>query len=137
MTAAPVPKRTERFLFDTDVLVDYLRDASDAVAFVEERTRGAMTSALVIAELFAGVRDGIERIGLETLVGALDVVPVDAAVAEYGGLARREYGRSHGTGLVDALIAGTVKVTGATLVTLNAKPFAMLPRWQVLVPYRK
>ena len=52
-----------------------------------------------------------------------------------GGLFRRDYGKSHGVGLADALIAATAELAQATLVTLNAKHFPMLPT--VLVPYQK
>jgi len=125
----------ERFLFDTDVLVDYLRGFPEAVQCVEERVRALATSALVVAELYAGVRDGDEREALDALVLAFDVLPVDADVAEAGGLIRRDFGPRHGTGLVDAMIAATAQRDDATLVTLSAKHFPMLR--SVLVPYRK
>ena len=48
---------------------------------------------------------------------------------------RREYGKSHGVGLADALIAATAEVVGAQLVTLNKKHFPMLD--DVYVPYTK
>ena len=57
------------------------------------------------------------------------------AVAEVAGRWRREFGRSHGTGLMDALIAACAAQAGATLATLNARHFPMLE--DVLVPYRK
>lgn len=125
----------QQFLFDTDVLIDYLRNRPEAVACVEQRMAGLATSALVVSELFAGVRDGAERDALDTMVRAFDVIPVDAEIAEAGGLLRRDFGPSHGTGLVDALIAATAQRSGARLVTLNAKHFPMLRN--VLVPYRK
>ena len=125
----------QRFLFDTDILIDYLRNRPEAVACVEERINGLGTSALVIAELFAGVRDGTERDALDGLVRAFDVLPITSDIAEAGGLLRRDFGPSHGTGLVDALIAATVQRSGTRLVTLNDKHFPMLRN--VLVPYRK
>jgi len=51
------------------------------------------------------------------------------------GLWRRTYGRSHGTGLADALIAASASAAQATLVTLNRKHFPMLA--DVLVPFSK
>lgn len=125
----------QQFLFDTDILIDYLRNSPPAVTCVERHLNGLMTSALVIAELFVGVRDGSERDALDNLVRAFDVRPVDAEIAEAGGLLRRDFGPSHGTGLVDALIAATALRSGARLVTLNDKHFPMLKN--VLVPYRK
>jgi predicted nucleic acid-binding protein len=51
------------------------------------------------------------------------------------GLWRLQYGRSHGTGLADALIAASVEAAQATLVTLNRRHFPMLAN--VWVPYAK
>ncbi|HXC24442.1 MAG TPA: PIN domain-containing protein, partial [Gemmatimonadaceae bacterium] len=66
---------------------------------------------------------------------AFEVSPVDPEIAEVGGLLRRDFGPSHGTGLVDALIAATARRSGARLVTLNDKHFPMLKH--ILIPYRK
>jgi predicted nucleic acid-binding protein len=125
----------ERLLLDTDVLVDYLRGASEAVAYVEERTETLLLSSITVAELYAGVREGRERTALSTFLSAFEVVPVTREIAERGGLWRRDYGRSHSTGLADALIAATAELSQAQLVTLNRKHFPMFPA--VLVPYRK
>jgi predicted nucleic acid-binding protein len=46
---------------------------------------------------------------------------------------RRQFARSHGTGLLDALIAATAEAHGARLVTCNARHFPMLA--DLLVPY--
>jgi predicted nucleic acid-binding protein len=121
-------------LIDTDVLIDYLRDEPDAIAYLEGLTEPAMVSAITVAELYAGVREGDERERLERFLLAFEVVAVDDEVAARGGLIRRDYGRSHGTGLADALIAASAELRGATLVTLNRKHFPMVA---VHVPYRK
>lgn len=60
---------------------------------------------------------------------------LDASIAVTGGLYRRDYGKRHGTGLADALIASTAEARQATLVTLNAKHFPMLT--ELLVPYQR
>jgi predicted nucleic acid-binding protein len=86
---------------------------------------------LTVAELFAGVREGKDRKSLETL----QVVPLDEETAKLGGLWLRDYSKSHGVGLADALIAATAKLQGCTLVTLNTKHFPMLTT--ILSPYQK
>lgn len=126
---------TERLLFDTDVLVDYLRGRQESASFLEARSETFLVSAVTVAELFAGVREGQERTALNTFLSAFEVVPVTAAIARRGGLLRRDFGKSHGAGLADALIAATAQDTGARLVTLNAKHFPMAP--DHLVPYTK
>ena len=126
----------ERLLLDTDVLIDYLRGVPEAVSYLEAQDGPLYTSAITAAELYAGVREGKERAELDTFLSAFDVLPVNAALAERGGLYCRDYRPSHGTELTDALIAATVKSLDAVLVTLNEKHYPMLPD-RIRVPYRK
>ncbi|MBM4294352.1 MAG: type II toxin-antitoxin system VapC family toxin [Deltaproteobacteria bacterium] len=123
-----------RLLLDTDVLVDYLRDRDEAVAYLEARAESMLISAITVAELYAGVREGEERRRLAEFLAALEIIPVDAVIAQKGGLYRRDYGPSHGVGLADALIAATAELHQARLVTLNAIHFPMV---EVEVPYAK
>jgi predicted nucleic acid-binding protein len=125
----------QRLLLDTDVLIDYLRGRSEAIAYLESLPGPLALSAISVAELYAGVRDGDERVKLEQFLSAFDVLPVDDQTAVKGGLYRRDYTKSHSVGLADALIAATAETYGATLVTLNEKHFPMIE--EVLVPYQK
>ena len=129
------PAPSEVLVLDSDVLIDYLRDQPQAVAFMEGTEQPLAISAFTIAELYAGVRDGEERQQLDSFVSAFTVLPLECQPAQRAGLWRRQYGPSHGTGLADALIAASVEAAGATLVTLNQRHFPMLAR--VLVPYGK
>ena len=62
-----------RFLVDTDVLIDYLRDEPGAVAFLETTEEPLAASAITIAELYVGVRDGAERERLDAFVEAFEI----------------------------------------------------------------
>ena len=126
---------TKPLLLDTDVIIDYLRGRRQAIDFIESLDEPPSVSAIVVAELYAGVRDGEERNRLEGLLNVTSIIPVDRRTAIEGGLLRRQYGKSHSTGLDDALIAATVDEAGGTLATLNDKHFPMLKN--LLVPYRK
>jgi len=53
-----------RLLIDTDVLIDYLRNRPESVQFVEALETRAVLSVITVAELYAGVRDGKEYLGL-------------------------------------------------------------------------
>ncbi len=128
MTALNTP-----LLFDTDVLIDYLRGRPEAIAYLDAVQAPLVLSVLTIAELYAGVRDGDERTQLDSFVSAFGSIPLDREIAITGGLYRRDYGKSHGTGLADALIAATAATRGFTLVTRNAKHFPMLVA--LVVPY--
>src|SRR5260370_32824524 len=100
----------ERLLLDTDILIDYLRGRAEAIGYLEDRTERLIISAITVAELHAGVREGDERAKLAQFLSAFEVIPVDEQVAARGGLLRRDYAKSHSTGLADALIAATAEV---------------------------
>ena len=113
-------------LLDTDVLVDFLRGHSKAVAFVNARSTRIILSSIVIAELYAGVRGDREHAALEDLVSLFRVVSVSGEIAKTGGLYKRDYGKSHGVGLADAIMAATAEAENAELKTLNTKHYPML-----------
>jgi predicted nucleic acid-binding protein len=113
-------------LLDTDVLIDFFRGHSKAVAFVKEYNDRIILSSIVVAELFAGVKGDAEQAALQNFVSLFRVVPVDTGIAKAGGLYRRDYDKSHGVGLADAILAATADAENAELKTLNTKHYPML-----------
>jgi len=113
-------------LLDTDVLVDFFRGHSKAVAFVNAHSARIILSSIVVAELYAGVKGEAEQAALENFVSLFRVVPVSAEIAKTGGLYKRDYGKSHGVGLADAILAATAEAENAELKTLNSKHYPML-----------
>lgn len=124
-----------KFLIDTDILIDYLRDNQQAIVFLESIDSPFYISVISVAELFAGVRDGDEHTKLSCFLEACATIELNLAISEKGGLYRRDYGKNHGVGLADALIAATAAQHDLTVVTLNGKHYPMLKN--VLIPYRK
>jgi len=116
----------ESILLDTDVLVDFFRGHSKAVAFVNAHSARIILSSIVVAELYAGVKGDAEQAALEDFVSLFRVVPVSAVIAKAGGLYKRDYGKSHGVGLADAILAATAEAENAKLKTLNTKHYPML-----------
>lgn len=112
-------------LIDTDVMVDFLRGHSKAVAFVQAESARIILSSIVTAELYAGVSGAEELALLDSLTFLFRVVPVSPAVARAAGLYKRDYAKAHGVGLADALIAATAMVERAELKTLNTKHYPM------------
>lgn len=121
-------------LVDTDVLVDFLRGHDLAVDFVQTNTARIALSSIVIAELYAGAREE-ELLELDDLPRLFPIKPVTAQIARAGGLLKARYGKSHGLGLADALLAGTAQQYGFSIQTLNVKHFPMFPGLDP--PYRK
>jgi predicted nucleic acid-binding protein len=112
-------------LADTDVLIDYLRGRGEAVVFVRNRTDRIVISAIVVAELYAGVKGDQEEALLEGVLAVSRVLPVTAEIARASGLLKGQYAKSHGVGLSDAIVAATAQVENAELATLNVKHYPM------------
>ncbi len=122
-------------LVDTDILIDYLRGHADAVTFLEKHVDELFISAVSVAELYQGVREGRERTKLSRMISGLVVLALSEEIAETAGLYRREFRDRIGCGLADCMIAATASEHRLDLATLNSKHFAMLAN--VITPYLK
>jgi predicted nucleic acid-binding protein len=125
----------DRYLIDSDVLIDYSRRYPAAVEFLRGLNARPVISAVTLAELYAGVSEGRERQDLDSFAARSVVIDVDAQAALLAGLWLRQYRQSHGIGLADALIAAAARADRARVDTRNVKHFPMFD--DVLVPYQK
>ena len=137
MASAAVSSTRKPCLLDTDLLIDHLRRHPNAAILFDRLPQDCAISAVTIAELHAGVRHGAERVALKLLLSTFAHIELNAEIAAQGGLLRRDWGKSHGVGLNDALIAATALHSERVLLSLNAKHFPMLAKGQLLVPYAK
>lgn len=112
-------------LMDTDVMVDFLRGHPKAVAIVQASSDRIILSSIVVAELYAGARGDDELGTLDSLISLFRVIPVSPILARMGGLYKKDYAKSHGVGLADAIIAATADSENAELKTLNTKHYPM------------
>jgi len=124
-----------KVLFDTDVLIEYLRGKDEAQRYIDIIQDVVYMSSISMAELYAGVRKGEESRKLEVFIETFEVISLNKNIAKIGGLYRNQYKPSHGTGLADALIAATAKEIGAHVITFNTKHFPMLK--DVIMPYER
>jgi predicted nucleic acid-binding protein len=113
-------------LLDTDILVDFFRGHSEAVAFVNAHSSRVILSSIVVAELYAGVKGDEEKAALDSFISLFRVIPVSTEIAKAGGIYKRDYGKSHGVGLADAILVATAEAENAELKTLNTKHYPML-----------
>lgn len=125
----------ERLLLDTDVLIEYLRGRAKAIEYLEGLTSDLSISVISVAELFTGVKGDEEKRALKQFLLAFSILPVTEKIARLGGLYRREYRSSHGTGLADALIAATAEENSASLMTFSRRHFPMVSK--VVMPYER
>lgn len=124
----------KKILIDTDVIIDYLRDYKPAIRYLEALPNQILLSAITVAELYAGIRTQDEQNAIENFLNAFEIISVDNAIAQTGGAFRKQYGKSHGTGLADALIAATAIHQHAHLTTLNNRHYPMI---KIIKPYDK
>ena len=113
-------------LLDTDILIDFFRGHVKAEAFINTYNARIILSSIVVAELYAGVKGDSEQATLQEFVSLFRVIPVSADIGKAGGLYKRDYGKSHGVGLADAILAATAEAENAELKTLNTKHYPML-----------
>jgi hypothetical protein len=113
-------------LVDTDVMIDYLRGHPAARAFLFLNEQRIVFSVATLTELYAGARGEPEEAAIENAVLRFGVIPVTASIAREAGLLKRNFGKSHGVGLADAIVAATALAENAELATLNVKHYPML-----------
>jgi predicted nucleic acid-binding protein len=110
---------------DTDILIDFFRGYSKAVALVNAHVARIILSSIVVAELYAGVKGEREQTALDNFISLFPTVPPDVEIAKAAGLYKRDYGKSHGISLADAILAATAEAENAELKTLNTKHYPM------------
>jgi predicted nucleic acid-binding protein len=127
-------------LFDTSIYIPHLRGEAYAALLEEAVRRGSVRlSAVVLGELYAGTRSAQDKADLDVVLRAYQslgflVTPQTTEWVQAGQVIRR-YSRLYGAlepreHLNDVLILLSGAMSGAEVVTENAKPFV---RWASLL----
>lgn len=128
-------------LFDTDVLIDYLRGHPDAQAeLLAAPADGRAISAISVMELLVGAHSRHELTTIEAFVkrSFSAVLEVDEGVSLEARSLIASFALSRGLRIPDALIAATARRRGLRLVTGNLRHFSFVPDLDVDLPaYRK
>lgn len=127
--------QSTKLLLDTDVIIEYLRNREPAVAFIESLEGILLVSVMTLAELFTGVKDAIEEAAIDDFLTPFEIISVGPDIAKQAGRYRQQYKQSHGTGMVDAILAATAESEEAILVSFNQRHYPMLPN--LIVPYQR
>lgn len=121
-----------RYLLDTNIVSDLVRHPQGRIAEHIRKVGEAQvcTSIIAAAELrYGAAKKGSRRLTaqLETVLGALDVVPFEApADAAYGLIRARLEQCGTPIGANDLLIAAQALALGCTIVTDNEAEFARI-----------
>jgi len=115
-------------LFDTDVLIDFLRKKAPAKQFITDAWasgRALHYSSITVAELYAGIRSG-EESAINRLLSTMVSVSLTDSIAQNAGDYLRQFrGRGITLSIPDTVIAASAKSVGAELATLNTKHYPM------------
>src|SRR5579863_9085293 len=115
-------------LVDSDILIEVSRGRKlDIIAKWMELSRSGdavLYSPISVAELWAGARPN-EYDAISNLFRALGCVPIDEEIGHQAGSYLRQYRRTHGVQIADALIAAGAVANRAHLWTLNRKHYPM------------
>lgn len=129
------PTMAERYVLDSDFLIEHLRGIIAARTFFDQLKGELFVSAVTVTELYSGIRHERHLQATERLLRSIGIAPIDQHIAKRAGLLRSQYRQSHGLGTPDALIAATVESLQATLVSFNQRHFSMIDK--LLVPYKR
>jgi predicted nucleic acid-binding protein len=126
------PVLKPKYLLDSVILIDHLRGAQPAVAWMDKLGEGeAVISVVTRAEVLSG-GSAEEAHSARELCDKFECVPLtkdDATVAA-------QLRRKHRWKLPDALQAAVAKKHGLKLVTRDARGFDEKKHAFVLIPYR-
>jgi len=115
-------------LVDSDILIEVSRgrDADIVSRWMDlsKSDSAVLYSPVSVAELWAGARPN-EYDALNNLFHALTCAPIDEETGRQAGAYLRQYRRSHGVEVADALIAAGAAANRAELWTRNRKHYPM------------
>jgi predicted nucleic acid-binding protein len=115
-------------LVDSDILIEVShgknRDVVSKWMDLSRSDAAVLYSPVSVAELWAGARPN-EYDALNNLFRSLSCTPIDEAAGRQAGVYLRQYRRSHGVEIADALIAACAVANNAELWTRNRKHYPM------------
>ena len=115
-------------LVDSDIVIEVCRERDNAILSqwreLEKSDSAILYSPVTSTELWAGVRPG-EHEALTNFFRTLVCVPIDYETGRQAGDYLRQYRKSHGVQITDALIAAAAVMNRAELWTRNRKHYPM------------
>ncbi len=115
-------------LIDSDILIEVSRSRDSAILtkwdVLSRGSTALFCSPVTVAELWHGARPPEDKI-LQALFAAVQAIPVDTEIGVRAGLFLRQYAKSHGVELGDALIAATAALHDLQLWTRNRRHYPM------------
>lgn len=111
------------FLIDSDVLIDISRGNTDAADFVDALQGDIFIGRISAMELIIGARDKRDQKIIEKFIGLYSIKELSDVIGHEAHQRLKQYAKSHGLTLADALIAATAIINDLVLVSRNEKHF--------------
>ena len=116
-----------KILLDSDVIIAILRDnqsVKEELRGLEEAGHQVCYTPIAKAEIYHGIRMG-ENYAVEAFFSDRFSLDITDEIGEKAGNYLRQYHKSHGTGIADALVAAAANLNNAELFTFNHKHYPM------------
>ena len=124
------------YLFDTDILIDYLRLHKPAIKLLDEIEKKDRKIAFISQfELLKGCGKKSQAQKIDSFLKHFKVLPLDQETAKQALQVYRFARWFTGTEIPDSLIAGTAIKNKLTLVTRNIKHYRDIPSLKIEKPY--
>lgn len=117
----------KKILFDTDVLIEHLRNNPEVtrqIGRLYEAGASLAYTPVAEAEIFQGLRSN-ERDRAIRVLGFFECLHVNKEVGRRAGEYLRKYSKSHGVEMPDALVAAAAVIHHFALCTFNWKHYPM------------
>lgn len=124
-------------MFDTSILVDYIREYEPAVDYLQLAISKEKASISVISamELVQGAGDKKSFHIVQTFLSHFSIIHLSDAISEEAFNLQQTYHFPYHLKLADALIAATALAHNSTLVTQNVKDFTFISKIKIKKPY--
>jgi tRNA(fMet)-specific endonuclease VapC len=119
-------------ILDTNILVDYLRQKPQALAFIENYGKAYLAIPPIVSmEVYQGVLDKTDLLKTRKKLNGFATLPLNQEVVQLAMQLQQQYILSHRVGIPDTLIAATALVYDLELKTYNLKDFRFIPTLKV------
>lgn len=113
----------DRFLVDTDVLIDISKGKTDAADFLDNLVGDLFISRVTAMELIIGAWNKKEQAAVESFIARFEVHEIAESIGQRAYELVKQLAKSHGMTLADALVAATALEDDLILVSRNEKHF--------------
>ena len=125
-------------LLDSDVLIDFFRGSPQAAAWLTENKDEVIgIPVIVLMELLQGTRSAAEQASIRERLETFSVQHLETGDSQRALEWFAAYRLSHGTGIMDCLIAATATRLRVPFYTFNVRHFGPIAGVDARQPYQR